>query len=294
MTIVAILLAFGLSHLVKELADFRQRGWLSPFVRWCNDKLSMLPGWPGITSFLIMLAVPLLAVALGSLIFEGLLGRNLGGFLFATLVLLYCFGPRDLDVDVSNVVNADTDAEHDQAAAELAGQDLPEEPDARAGLMTETVFVQALRRWFAIIFWFAVLGVIGAMLYRLADWLVGDRLPLADRQRQRFWRLREVMEWPVAQLMTLGLAIAADFDSVFSAWKQYHNEQGHNLFEGDNGFLKAAARRIVLTGRAAQDGFADQLKGPDSCLRQAMDLVWRVLGVWLTLLALMLLVGWIS
>jgi len=99
------------------------------------------------------------------------------------------------------------------------------------------------------------------------------------------------MDWPAAQLMTLALAIATDFDSVFKAWKRYHDEQGHGLFEGDNGFLLASARSVVLTGHAARDGYADQIEGPMACLQQSMDLVWRMLGVWLTVLALLLLVG---
>ena len=45
------------------------------------------------------------------------------------------------------------------------------------------------------------------------------------------------------------------------------------------------------SGHAAQDGYADQLHGPMLGLQQAMDLTWRMLGVWLTVLALLLLVG---
>jgi len=51
---------------------------------------------------------------------------------------------------------------------------------------------------------------------------------------------------------------------------------------------------VVLTGQAARDGYADQLDGPLACLRQAMDVVWRMLGVWLTVLAALLLVDVIS
>ncbi len=105
-----------------------------------------------------------------------------------------------------------------------------------------------------------------------------------------FKRTRQVLDWPAAQLMTLSLAIATDFDSVYLAWKKYHDEQGHGLFEGGNGFLLASARQVVLSGHAARDGYADQLEAPLASLKQAMDLTWRVLGVWLTALALLLLV----
>ena len=48
---------------------------------------------------------------------------------------------------------------------------------------------------------------------------------------------------------------------------------------------------LLLTGHAARDGYADQLDGPMISLQLAMDLTWRMLGVWLTVLALLLLVG---
>jgi hypothetical protein len=46
-----------------------------------------------------------------------------------------------------------------------------------------------------------------------------------------------------------------------------------------------------MSGHAAQDGYADQLDGPMVGLQQAMDLAWRMLGVWMTVLAILLLVG---
>ena len=293
MTIIAILLAFALSHFIKDLAHIRRRGWLNSLVLWCNERLSMLPGWPGLTSFLVLLGLPLVLLVILIIVTNELSGQ-VGSFILSVLVLIYTLGPRSLDADVSAVVNADTDVERNQASNHLLDRAAPDDEDQFNAALTEGVFVQALRRWFAIIFWFILLGPVGALLYRMSDWLVAGEMHLSDGQRQSFWRLREVLEWPVAQLMTLGLAIAADFDSVFVAWKQYHNEQGHSLFEGNNGFLLAAARRVVLTGHAAHDGFADQLKGPTACVQQGMDLIWRVLGVWLTVLALMLLVGWIA
>ena len=157
-----------------------------------------------------------------------------------------------------------------------------------------SVFREALRRWFGIIFWFAVLGITGALLYRLVDWLVNEDYMLMEGQKSLFTRLQQIMDWPAAQLMTLSLAIATDFDSVFVAWKRYHDEQGHGLFEGNNGFLLASACSIVLSGHAARDGYADQLEGPFTGLQQAMDLAWRVLGVWMTALALLLLIGVIT
>ena len=173
----------------------------------------------------------------------------------------------------------------------LLGKPVPEDPEKCRAAAVESVFREALHRWFGVIFWFAVLGIVGAFLYRMVDWLVNEDHKLTDEQKGLFKRLQQIMDWPAAQLMTLSLAIATDFDSVYTAWKQYHDEQGHGLFDGDNGFLLASARGIVLTGHAARDGYADQIEGPMVGLQQAMDLTWRILGVWLTVLALLLLIG---
>ncbi len=290
MTIIEILLAFGLCHFIRELGRFRKRQWLTTWVDFSNDAFGKLPLWQDALGFLVIAAVPLLVLLMLNQVLVSALGST-GAFLLALVVLIYTFGPRDLDTDVAEIVEADTDEERNASLEKLFRRPVPEDPDETRGAAVESVFREALRRWFGIIFWFAVLGIIGAFLYRIVDWLVREDHNLTDEQMGLFMRLQQIMDWPAAQLMTLSLAIATDFDSVFSAWKQYHDEQGHGLFEGDNGFLLASARCIVLTGHAARDGYADQIEGPMICMQQAMDLTWRILGVWLTVLALLLLIG---
>jgi AmpE protein len=293
MTIIAILLAFALCHFIRELGQFRKKRWLLSWVDFSNEAFGKLPGWQDILGFLLIIAVPVIVLLLVNQVFISVLG-SLGAFLLALVVLIYCFGPRDLDTEVAGLIDAPDETARHQALADFLGGPVPEDHETCRAKVVESVFSKALRRWFGIIFWFAVLGIMGAFLYRLADWLTNGDFNLTDQQRGLCTRLLQIMDWPAAQLMTLSLAIATDFDSVFTAWKQYHDEQGHGLFEGDNGFLLASARSIVLTGHAAQDGYADQLDGPMIGLQQAMDLVWRVLGVWMTALALLLLIGVIT
>ena len=293
MTIIAILLSFGLCHFIRELGGFRKRRWLTSWVDFSNDAFGKLPFWQDVLGFLVIAAVPLVVLLLVNKLLYSALGTT-GPFLLALVVLIYSFGPRDLDTDVAEIVDAEDDEERSAALQKLLGKPVPEDPEKCRAAAVESVFREALHRWFGVIFWFAVLGIVGAFLYRLVDWLVKGDYPLSDDQKGLFVRLRQIMDWPAAQLMTLSLAIATDFDSVFVAWKQYHDEQGHGLLEGDNGFLLASARSIVLTGHAAQDGYADQLDGPMIGLQQAMDLAWRILGVWMTALALLLLIGVIA
>jgi AmpE protein len=293
MTIIAILLAFALCHFIRELGRVRKNRWLTSWVGFANEAFGRVSGWSDILGFLVILAVPLIVLLLVGQVLYAALGTT-GAFLLALAVLIYSFGPRDLDTDVAEIIEADDEEARTAALQSLLDGPVPEDEQACRTAAVDAVFQQSLRRWFGVIFWFALLGIVGALLYRMVDWLDSEEQQVSDAQRARFVRLQQIMDWPAAQLMTLSLAIATDFDSVFKAWKRYHDEQGHGLFDGDNGFLLAAGRSVVLAGQAARDGYAEQLSGPMISLQHAMDLTWRMLGVWLTVLALLLLVGVIA
>ena len=293
MTIISILIAFTLCHFVRELRQLRRFEWFESFTKFGNDKLGKLPGWNGITGFLILLGLPLLAAYLVNSLMFSTLG-HIGEFLLAIVMLVYTFGPRDLDIDVRKVIHADDQEEQKEALETLLGGPAPEERNECQTAAINAVFSKALKRWFGVIFWFAVLGIYGALLYRLAVWLAKNEVGLLEEQKDLIVRLCQVMEWPVAQLMTLTLAIATDFDSVYRAWKCYHDERGHGLFDGNNDFMLTSARTIVKTGHAETDGYADELEGPMVTIKLAMDLVWRSLGVWATVLAILLLVDVIA
>jgi AmpE protein len=293
MTIISILIAFILCHFVREMRHLRRFEWISWYTGFCNDKLKKLPGWSGPTGFLLFIGLPLLAAYLINYIFSSVLGQ-LGEFIVAIAILIYTFGPRDLDIDVRRVFTQDDDEQQKEALEALLDGPAPENEEACQNTAIDAVFRKALKRWFGIIFWFAVLGIYGAVLYRVAVWLSGEDFELFDEQEDLMTRLVKIMEWPVAQLMTLSLAIATDFDSVYRAWKKYHNERGHGLFEGNNEFMLTSARTIVKSGHAEKDGYADQLVGPMASIKLSMDLVWRSLGVWATVLAILLLVNVIA
>ena len=177
---------------------------------------------------------------------------GLPAFLFAVLMLFYAWGPRDLDHDVDAVVEA-PDAESRRAAAMRL---FPErsEPSLEAGALVEAVFRCALWRWFGVLFWFLLLGAVGALLYRLvalcAQGEARKRLPEGPAQAATV--LLAVLDWPVAQLMTLAMALVGNFDSVLGAWK----DGGGASLKPDIGFLAAAARasvKVELAEEAMED-----------------------------------------
>ena len=168
--------------------------------------------------------------------------------------------------------------------------------------MVEGVFASALRRWFGVLFWFLIFGAVGAVLYRLAalaaEGEYADALPASTRDGAR--RFFALLNWPVAQAMTLSLALVGNFDTVLGVWR---DASGASL-RLDHAHLGAAARASVrceiaeetqeFIEEGATPGNAWVQLGESPELRDAMSLVWRILLLWLAILALFVVAGWVS
>ena len=180
-------------------------------------------------------------------------------------MLFYTWGPRDLDLDVDAVVDARDAAARRAAAAAL----FPEggEPVLEGPSLVEAVFRCALWRWFGVLFWFLLLGPAGALLYRLVSLSAqgeAQRVLAAGAGARPRDCSSPSSNWPVAHLMTFGLALAANFDGVLGAWRDWHANGGMRL---DTGFLGAAARASVVSELAEEDAYADRrpAQAPGAC-----------------------------
>ncbi|MBS0571143.1 MAG: cobalamin biosynthesis protein, partial [Proteobacteria bacterium] len=211
---------------------------------------------------------------------------GLVGFVFAIVVLYYCWGPRDLERDVEAIDKASDSAARLAAAQALRRDGENAELPFVAEHLVAATFRSALARWFGVLFWFVVLGPCGALLYRLAQRLVAAPAEGDSRLARTFAAL---LDWLPAHLMALALALASNFDAVFTAWRDYHRAHPSGYTNLDLGFLDAIARASVSADVAA-DGNADA-HSPLVALDDAMVLVRRVLVVWLTLIALVVLGG---
>lgn len=287
-TLVAVIVALLLGHFAKPLTALRQHEW---FVGWLgllgreDGALRQTALWSGLGLPLLVLAV------LQWLLSEWVYG--LPSLLLGIAALFYALGPRDLDLDVEAVIDAEGQEARHEAAKRLFPQ--REDADIEGGPLVEAVFRCALWRWFGPLFWFLLLGPVGAVGYRLVALAAqGEaRRRLAEGQGAAATTLLGVLDWPVAQLMTLTLALAADFDAVIGAWRTWHAE-GVRL---GLGHLEAAARASVAIELAEEDAYA--VDGPAQApalleLRDALSLVWRILVIWMGMLALFVVAGFVG
>ena len=295
-TLVAVVLALVLGHVAPSLvAAFRRHAWYDAWLRWWGEGGRGSAGfWGGRYGIALALAPVLLVVALLQWLLDGPL-YGLPGLLFDIAVLVYAWGPRDLDVDVEAIIDAH-DAPTRRAAIARLG--LTGEAAALDGpALVEAVFANALRRWFGVLFWFLLLGPVGALLYRLSALAVDGESAtgLPEQTRVGARALVTALDWPVAQLMTLAMALVGNFDTVFSVWR----EAGGTQFRLHTGFLGSAARASVRGELAeeaeeyAEEGMVQAMRELPE-LRDAMSLVWRILLLWLAVLAVFVIGGWVG
>ena len=299
LTLIAAVVALVLGHVAPSLASaVRDFGWYKRWLQWLDARFPS-GFWRGRHGIVLAVLPPVVLVGL----FQAALDKPLLGFvglLFAIAVLFYSWGPRDLDLDVEAIVDAPDAASRAQAAAQLGIGD--NAPTLDAPSLVEAVFLAAQRRWFGVLFWFLLLGPVGALVYRLSAWAAeGDAADLPPETLAGAKTWLAFLDWPVAQLMTLALALVGDFDTVVSAWK----DNGGATVDVQRGFLAAAARASVRTELAdeAMD-YADHgvvapgtlvaVMGELPELRDAMSLVWRILLLWLAVMALFVVAGWVG
>jgi AmpE protein len=304
-TLLAVVAALVIGHMAQSLAaSVRHYEWYGNWLDWLDARFPEDSFWRGHWGLAVALVPPLLAIGLFQLALrEPLYG--LAGLALAIAVLFYAWGPRDLDLDVDAIVNASDVTARRDAMAKLWPDGAPATIDCAA--LVSAVFQNALRRWFGVLFWFLVLGPIGALLYRLVavscEGEFARKLPGETAQGAR--TLLKILDWPVAQLMTLALALVGNFDTVLGAWR----EAGGASFALDHRFLDAAARASVRTELAEEAAdYNDELGEQAGVaatrlasampelpeLRDAMSLVWRSLLVWLAVLALFVIAGFVS
>jgi AmpE protein len=298
-TLIAVIFALALGHLAPGLAAaVRRYEGYGAWLRWLGARLGERPGaWRNGLAIAAALS-PLLPIAVLQYLLHTPLAGALG-LLLAAAVLFFAWGPRDLDADVARVLDADEGETRRAAAARLGP--VPEGLADSAALV-EGVFAGALRRWFGVLFWFLLLGASGALLYRLAALAAegDDAEALPESARPAARRLFALLNWPVTQAMTFSLALVGNFDTVLGIWR----EQGGAALRLEQAYLGAAARASVrcevaeeaqeLIEEGATPGNAWVRLGELPELRDAMSLVWRILLLWLAIVALFVVAGWVS
>lgn len=264
MKILALLIGLFIAHHQPGIAAWRNTAWFAAVARLGSGReLDWLPG-------VILVALALLVGGALTGLAVAVAG-DFGALLIGIAAVLYLLGPRDLDRDLAAAVD-DADLIRREAALDRL-QVRPGDGGIRA---VAAVLHAALARWFGVIFWFVVLGLPGALLYRGVRESF-HRAELTIGERHGIGRLLAWLNWPVMLLLSGAIGLMTDFDRVRATFA-------------------ARADRWQLPP-ALLDDLAGALGSAEASLAEGLDhgrrLAWRALKLWLVVLSLMLLAGWI-
>jgi adenosylcobinamide-phosphate synthase len=225
------------------------------------------------------------------------------GFTFNAVMLYLAVGLKSLGAHALPVAKALDGHELDQARVAV-GRMVSRDTaalDARqvAAAATESVLENGNDAVFGALFWFAVLGAPGAVLYRLAntlDAMWGYRTPRHERFGWAAARIDDVLNYLPARLTAITYAAWGHFAQALHCWRT----QAPAWDSPNAGPVMAAgagALGVALGGAAPYHGVWEDRpvlgmgQPPDAAaIRRAMQLVRRGVATWL---AVALLLGWL-
>ncbi|AVU75173.1 MULTISPECIES: regulatory signaling modulator protein AmpE [Pseudomonas] len=237
----------------------RDGGWLREL-----NKLETNPRWVN-RPWLVLVVLVLLPVALLALLLWVLepVAYGLLALPVHLLVVIYSLGRGDLLADLGPFRDA-WRREDLQAADHVAKRDLNIEADSGEQLLERVqghLLWQAYQSFFAVIFWYFLLGPVAALSYRL--------LALAAEHSQnpgvaeRATQLRHAFDWVPVRLLTASFALVGNFVAVSRV--MLHELLNWNI---------SAADLIGKVGLVAGE-IPDPVAGPDGI--NSLDRLWELL-----------------
>ncbi len=290
---MVIVIGLIAERFLLDRQHLRQAGWLERYNRWLARPHA--PAWTqrGLFRLVALLLPPLLVVALlQQLLSQSLLG--IPSLLFAGVVLLFSLGPVDLDTQVNDYTRAVETGDEEslrQIARDMLEDEPPTSEPAFSQAVAEGILLQANPRLFGVLFWFLLLGPLGALLYRAAHQL--PQLEQANRDIDFFLNAKQLMlilDWLPARITAVCYAVAGSFEDALYGWRSYQERRYDEFNDSNSGILictgSGAMRLTTLLGESDEE-----LHDYSHLPQAAMALVWRSLVVWLILAGALSLIG---
>jgi membrane protein required for beta-lactamase induction len=293
---ISIILALAVERFLLEQERYRQDGWCSRYTTWLQKQ--SLGEWlnSGTIGVIGLLLPPLLLTALIQWLLQDLLGGVLE-FLFATAVLVYSLGPKNLDQQVENFVDAWDEDEETQAreiAEDLIADAPPSSDQELSRAITGGILKQACYRIFSVLFWFMVLGPLGALLYRLSRALQSGGATAIDPDQEflsSVSHLLDILDWAPARISAACYALAGNFQDAMLDWRGDEDEE----YTSDTDDI------LVRSGRSAlglqhlwQQQETETVESPSSVAEATLGLVWRSLAIWILLPTIVIFFYWLG
>ena len=281
MTLICILAAFGLEYYLGNLDPYRKFDWFDRYCAWLELNFSAQAFWKGALGVLCTLLPPLLVLALTASLLLKL--SVVLFYLFVLAVFLYSLGPSVNDL-LSDYITA-LEGDDESRVAQIEGQ-LRAGDEDKEDTLYRNLLVQAHDNLFGLIFWFSVFGVFGVMLFNLVVRLKQRHAGIHGAYADGVDLFYRILMWPSSRLLALGFALGGSLVDALEGWGRVERLT-----------LDSSREVLINSGLGAIQYNPERFRetaGHIEILQHLQALINRSLIVWLTVLGIMTITGWLS
>jgi len=310
MEFITILIAIAVENYYRDVGNYRQFGWFRTYCDWVIQKstsISMIES-AGPLSLLILLAPIVVLIAVAESIFAGM--GSFFSFIFGVVVLIYSIGPKELSTQVEKYIASlsadDSEGALLHANAFFTGHcfepEISGSPYEIAEIMKRGILLAFNNRILAVLFWFIILGPLGALLYRFTILLMErfaggyfgydsepEPEPESDSEfKSAIQRLYMILAWVPARLCVITFAFAGSFSDTLLCWRcssDFFNKNNDELI------VDSGLHALKMDTESTSDNTDNSVDL--SGVEQVLTLVKWSLIIVITIIALLTIVGWI-
>ena len=293
MTLITILVSLLIERYVHRLEDYRHVNWINSYVNWACKKMASVKWADGPICIIMLIAPILIIISVISYLLNDI--HSFFSFLFGIFILSYSIGPKRMHEQVQDFMESRNQGDNEGALLHLGNilnDDIPSNETLLILKLNKEIFIQTSRRLLSVLFWFAILGPIGAALFRLACVIQEEKTRMKDESEfsQAAVRLQYILHWIPSRLTALSYAISGSFVHAQECWR----ETSENNTPGDknNDILTCIGLSAAQTSAMPQ-GEKEEMLDSDS-VNATLKLCMRSVLVWVTIIAAMTLTGWMS
>lgn len=286
MTLISILVALALEYVLGALDHLRDWSWFDRWMKWLEQRHAERRFWDGPGGVLVSVGLPIAGLAVLGRALED--ASTLFVFALGTFMFLYSLG-----TDLNSLLDRYTAALHaddDNTIAIVEEQIQVQNVAGQSGAerILRSVFIRSHEQLFGVVFWFIILGMAGGLLFALSLRL-RRRVGVANSGfAAAARRLYAILSWPSSRAAALGFALAGNLVDAVDGW--------HGV---EDGSADASEPMLCAVGLASLSlGRNPPAEGDNTAVSTQVEevqaLVNRTLLVWLTILGILTIGGWLA
>ena len=283
MTLIIILICAAIEHFTHQLNRIRRYNWLKQYLLWFRRAFSNLDS----TVTLLLALSPIMILGL-------LLLANVNTtiwFILAIFTLSYSIGPQNTEIQVTDYCDAlerdDTEGAALYAEQLRHGQQSMSDTSQLNQHVINAILVNTNERITAVIFWFLLLGPMGALLYRCSERATkysndDEQLQILHESAQRLFF---ILSWLPARLTAFSFALGGSMSDALHNWRNYQCDWEQHYCDSNRGIL-------ICSGLGALQIAPDSASNCLENVQFTLALANRALIIWISFLAILSLAGY--